>query len=76
MKYTIKELYPSDEEGYVYADVLVNNETEPRRLIIPEDTDQAKAVLKDYLKEESVVGADEITAEVAELIDQTITVKV
>lgn len=74
MKYTIQELYPSDEEGFVYADVLINDEAEPRRLILPEDTNAAKATMKEYLKAESQPEAT-VVAEVVELVDQTITVK-
>lgn len=75
--YEIKELYPCTEDGFVYADVLVNDETEPRRLIIPETTEDAQAVLAEYVTaEENAVAppAPVVDAEVTELIDTPVEV--
>lgn len=75
--YEIKELYPCTEEGFVYADVIVNDETEPRRLIIPAVTEDAQTVLADYVTaEENAVAptAPTVDAEVAELIDTPVEV--
>lgn len=75
--YEIKELYPCTEEGFVYADVLVNDETEPRRLIIPEVTEDAQTILADYVTAEENAATPTppvINAEVAELIDTPVEV--
>lgn len=73
MQYTIQSISPSNEEGYVYADVLINDETEPRRLILPENTEEAQATMEAYLQEEAT-PEPVVEAPVAELIDQTIEV--
>lgn len=68
--YTITNIEDSGEDGFVYADVIINDETEPRRLIIPEATDEAQAVLANYVQaEENVQLPVKIVAEVKELID-------
>lgn len=75
--YEIKELYPCTEEGFVYADVLVNDETEPRRLIIPEATEDAQTILAEYMTaEENAVtpAVPVVDAEVSELIDTPVEV--
>ena len=75
--YEIKELYPCTEDGFVYADVLVNDETEPRRLIIPEATEDAQTVLAEYVTaEENAVAppVPVVDAEVTELIDTPVEV--
>jgi hypothetical protein len=75
--YEIKDLYPCDEEGFVYADVLVNDETEPRRLIIPSKTEEAQTILADYVTaEENAVTPvlPVVEVEVAELIDTPVEV--
>jgi hypothetical protein len=70
--YTITNLENSNEGGYVYADVLFNEQTEPIRLIIPETTAEAELVLADYaINEETITDPAIVTAEVSELIDQT-----
>jgi len=70
--YTITNLENSNEEGYVYADVIINDETESRRLIIPEATAEAELVLADYaINEETITDPAIVIAEVSELIDQT-----
>ena len=70
--YTITNLENSNEEGYVYADVIINDETKSRRLIIPEGTAAAEAVLAEYAtNEETITDPAIVTAEVSELIDQT-----
>ena len=71
--YVIKELFPSSEDGYVYADVLINDEVEPRRLIIPESIDDAKITLENYLNAEEnlpVPTIPQVNAEVSALVDQ------
>lgn len=75
--YEIKDLYPCDEEGFVYADVLVNDETKPRRLIIPSTTEEAQTVLADYVTAEENAAAPTppvVEVEVAELIDTPVEV--
>lgn len=75
--YEIKELFPSTEEGYIYADVLINDEEEPRRLIIPEATADAQAVLETYVQAEENAPEPvqpEVVAEVSELIDTPVEV--
>lgn len=75
--YEIKDLHPCNEEGFVYADVLVNGETEPRRLIIPEITEDAQIILSDYVTAEENVTVTEPTVTnvpVAELIDTPVEV--
>lgn len=75
--YEIKEIYPCGEEGYVYADVLVNDDTEPRRLIIPEATGNAQVVMSRYMaaEENAVIPIEPVVdAEVIELIDTPVEV--
>lgn len=75
--YEIKELFPCTEDGFIYADVLINDETEPRRLIIPEATEDAQIILAEYvLAEENAVTpvAPVIDAPVSELIDTPVEV--
>lgn len=75
--YEIKEIYPCTEAGFVYADVLVNDETEPRKLIIPEATADAQTVLADYVtatENTTPIVPPVVTAEVTELIDTPIEV--
>lgn len=67
--YTITNIEPSSEDGFVYADVLVNKETEPRRLILPEDTVNAKAAMKAYLQQEEE-PEPVVEAQVVELLDK------
>jgi len=71
--YVIKELYQSNEDGYVYADVLINDESEPRRLIIPESIEEAKIILENYLNAEEnlpIPVLPQVDVEVSALIDQ------
>jgi len=75
--YEIKEVYPCTEEGFVYADVLINDETEPRRLIIPEATENAQTILADYVTAEENAATPTppvVDAEVTELIDTPVEV--
>jgi glycine cleavage system aminomethyltransferase T len=75
--YEIKEVYPCTEDGFVYADVLVNDETEPRRLIIPEATTEAQTILADYVTAEENAATPTppvVDAEVTELIDTPVEV--
>ena len=75
--YEINEIYPCGEEGYVYADVLVNDDTEPRRLIIPEATGNAQVVMSRYMaaEENAVIPIEPVVdAEVIELIDTPVEV--
>jgi glycine cleavage system aminomethyltransferase T len=75
--YEIKEVYPCTEEGFVYADVIVNDETEPRRLIIPEATENAQTILADYVTAEENAATPTppvVDAEVTELIDTPVEV--
>lgn len=80
-KYEIKAIYPSTEDGFVYADVLINDEEEPRKLILPIDTDEAQVVLSDYVTSEETPTVEETIPEVTveeapvvELIDVPIEV--
>ena len=75
--YEIKELFESPEEGFVYADVIINDETEPRHLIIPEATEEAQTVLETYVQAEENTPEptpSPVVAEVAELIDTPVEV--
>jgi len=75
--YEIKEVYPCTEDGFVYADVLINDETEPRRLIIPEATENAQTILADYVTAEENAATPTppvVDAEVTELIDTPVEV--
>jgi len=75
--YEIKSIEPSSEEGFVYADVLINDEEELRRLIIPEATAEAQAVLEAYVQAEENAPEPvqpEVVAEVSELIDTPVEV--
>lgn len=74
MTYTIQAIYPSTEDGFVYADVLINDEQEPRRLILPADTAEAKTAMENYLLSEQATEPV-VEAPVVELIDQTVIVE-
>jgi glycine cleavage system aminomethyltransferase T len=75
--YEIKDIYPCNEDGFVYADVLINDETEPRKLIIPSTTTEAQIILADYaIAEENATtpSLPVMEVEVVELIDTPVEV--
>jgi hypothetical protein len=65
------------EEGYVYVDVLINDSQDSIRLILPNDPEEAKQKMADYLAiEDGQVQPDAVSAETPldVLVDQTIEV--
>lgn len=70
--YTIINTYESNEQGYVYADVLINDEVEPRKLILPDDPKIAQNKMADYLYNEDnpVIATNEVITKLDVLIDK------
>lgn len=75
--YTIVSTEPSNEKGFVYVDVLVNSDTEPRRLILPADPALAEGAMATYLampENSPDVIEEVVTTTLDTLVDKTIEV--
>lgn len=72
--YTIVNTYPSNEDGYVYVDALVDDDTVTRRLILPEEPKAAQAKMDAYVSE-NTTAPDVPETSLDVLVDQTIEAK-
>ena len=71
--FIIKQVYPSNEEGFVYADVQINDEEEVRKLILPENSDEARAKMEEYLANEDA-SEPVVEGSITELVDTQVEV--